>query len=173
MAGRFKRTKAVGPQSSGPRGSGGRAANLSATTMGSSVPSSRQRMFDREQQMQEEDDLDAKFGFERLRSQPPDNKPAYMFNMRQSRLKDIETGHDLSCLDMYFVQETGTTFKASHIFQPYFLIHVKGNTSVFGEVEQYLMYKYPDEIVKCSEWMREDLELVSENKEGDKEKKNN
>ena len=158
---RFKRTKDVGPQADRPNG--GRAPNLSATTSGpsSSSVSARQRQLEREQRLTAQEELDATFGFERLRQAPPENKPAYMFNMRQNVLKDVETGLDLSCLDMYFVQETGHTFKASHIFQPYFLIHVKGSTTIFGEVEQYLMYKYPNEIVKITESLREDLEMVS------------
>jgi len=81
--------------------------------------------------------------------------------MRQSSLK-VQDGGDKeeSCLDMYFVEEDGSTFKASHIFQPYFLLHVRGSTTVFGEVEQYLLGKYQDHIVRIEQYVREDLELV-------------
>lgn len=66
-----------------------------------------------------------------------------------------------SCLDMYFVEEDGSTFKASHLFQPYLLIHVKGNSTIYGEVEQFLLNKYAAQIVKCEQYQREDLDMVS------------
>jgi len=157
----FKRTKAAGPQSDRP----GRPANLSATMMGPrSVASARQRANDREQQQLEEEELDSTFGFARLTDGPP--RTAFMFNMRQSSLRDVDSGRLQSCLDMYFVQEDGETFRAAHIFQPYFLIYVKeeggsgkGEQSRYNEVETYLRYKYPEEIVNCTKFERDDLSV--------------
>jgi len=71
-----------------------------------------------------------------------------------------------SCLDMFFVEEDGSTFKASHLFQPYLLIHVKGNSTIYGEVEQFLLNKYAAQIVKCEQYQREDLDMVSEGSGG-------
>jgi hypothetical protein len=168
MAGRFKRTKDVGHQSGSTnnRSGGGRAPNMTATSSSStgySASAARQRAEEAETRQRADEELDSAYGFARLtQSTPSNSKPAYLFNMRQSSMKDVETQRELSCLDMYFVQESGDTFRAAHLFAPYFLIRVQGNTTQYGEVEQYLMYKYPDEIVKCVEYMREDLEMVSE-----------
>ena len=161
MAGRFKRTKDVGHQSGGGGGGGGgRAANLSATTMGSALSATRLREEKRKQEAEEAEELDALFDFKR---EVTHVRLAYLYNIRQSSIAVLEGKGDAaseeSCLDMYFVEEDGKTFKASHIFQPYFLLQVKGNSTVYGEVEQYLLGRYAEQITKVEQFVKDDLDL--------------
>ena len=108
------------------------------------------------------------FGFSR---EVTSTRTAYLFNIRQSSLKVLDGSSadstvEESCLDMYFVEEDGSTFKASHLFHPYLLIHVKGNSTIYGEVEQFLLNKYAAQIVKCEQYQREDLDMVRERSGG-------
>jgi len=161
MAGRFKETKKVGQQSGGPQR--GRPSNLVATTAGPSASSyeARKREEQRQLEAEQDEELDVAFGFAR---ETTHTRTAYLYNMRQSSIKVLDgrsadSTKEESCLDLYFVEEDGSTFKASHLFQPYFLLHVNGNSTVFGEVEQYLLGEYDDQIVKIEHYAREDLEL--------------
>lgn len=105
-----------------------------------------------------EDDLDVSFGFSRLQHSNG-MRIAYMFNFKAGTIVDEENEQEFSCLDMYFVQEDGETFKASHLYHPYFLIYIKGANN-YQAVEQYLLQKFESTLWKVAAVQREDLELV-------------
>jgi DNA polymerase epsilon subunit 1 len=84
--------------------------------------------------------------------------------MRQSSVKVLgdsasDTGTEESCVDLYFVEEDGSTFKSSYIFRPYILLHVKGNNTVYGEVEQFLLQKYEKNIAEVQQCLKDDLDM--------------
>lgn len=88
-----------------------------------------------------EEELDILFGFNRHCDGPI--RTGFMFNMRVSSIFDDETGTDNSSLELYFVQEDGSTFKATYLFKPYFLLVLKSKSSSnLQELETYLNRRF-------------------------------
>jgi DNA polymerase epsilon subunit 1 len=82
-------------------------------------------------------------------------------------LSDKDAGK--SGADLYFIEEDGSTFKATVLFQPYFfvickvgssLINFKPNTE--GDVEDYLRRRFESTISNITRVEMEDLSLVND-----------
>tara|TARA_B110000208_G_C11798052_1_gene440554 strand:+ start:251 stop:6238 length:5988 start_codon:yes stop_codon:yes gene_type:complete len=68
------------------------------------------------------DAFDASWGFERLESGPP--KLGWLLNMRTTSIVDLD-GSERSALDLYLLQQDGSTFKATLRYSPYFYLDIK------------------------------------------------
>ena len=76
---------------------------------------------DRERLRREGDDIDYKFGFERLKDGP--DRLGWLLNWNVTSMPD-ETGTEKSALDLYFVDKHGGNFKATVFHEPYFYVDV-------------------------------------------------
>lgn len=103
----------------------------------------------------EGDDIDSKFGFDRVKDGPP--RLGWLLNFMPITMAD-EAGMEKSGLDLYFLDKEGQNFKASIFFAPYFFL-VVNDPRRLNEVAQYLTKKYESgktELVK-----KEDLEMAN------------
>ena len=74
------------------------------------------------------DGIDAKLGFPRFSRGWP-KKKGWLLNMQQTLIKTDEWRTGASALDFYFIQESGSTFKATLAVPPYFFILVEVSIS--------------------------------------------
>eukprot|EP01113_Clastostelium_recurvatum_P040898 TRINITY_DN6421_c0_g1_i3.p1 TRINITY_DN6421_c0_g1~~TRINITY_DN6421_c0_g1_i3.p1 ORF type:complete len:377 (+),score=108.06 TRINITY_DN6421_c0_g1_i3:244-1374(+) len=68
-------------------------------------------------------------------------KVGWLTNIHPHTWNDPESGQKKTCLEMYFLQEDGATFRASLPFAPYFYVLVKEDKNLL-EVEGYLRRKF-------------------------------
>jgi len=113
-------------------------------------------MSDMRDRAQAEDELDTKFGFARFGVADSRRRLGWLLNMHPTLQTDPESGELRSCMDFFFLQEDGQTFKATLPLEPYFYLSVKANAH--REVEDFLRRRYPHirSIVVCA---KEDLDM--------------
>tara|TARA_R110002050_G_scaffold211502_2_gene347603 strand:- start:256 stop:1008 length:753 start_codon:yes stop_codon:yes gene_type:complete len=144
----------------GYRGRGGRGGGGGGSRSYSGSGKGEYKASDRIVEMQEislaDDILDAKFGFARFGGEDSGTRLGWMLNMQPSMVPDTETGKSRSCVDYYFLQEDGGTFKATLPMEPYFYIATKPGRD--REVEDHLRRKFPA-ISSYSSYEKEDLDL--------------
>ncbi|KAL6048727.1 DNA polymerase epsilon catalytic subunit [Balamuthia mandrillaris] len=80
---------------------------------------------------------EAKFGFVRVDDQL---RTGWLLNMQPTTMEEKETGVTKMAVDYYFMEEDGTTFKATVPYHPYFYLDVK--PKFFAEVEDCLRRKF-------------------------------
>ena len=100
------------------------------------------------------DEMDAKFGFERYRDRT--EKQGYLLNMHPADILD-EDKRLVSAVDYYFIQEDGRRFKVTLPFKPYFYIGTKKGTE--KDVSAYLSRKMSGRIATIDVIEKEDLDL--------------
>jgi DNA polymerase epsilon subunit 1 len=77
----------------------------------------------------------------------------------QSSIEDQDNDNvTFSCVNLYFMCQDGSTFKAQFKFAPYFYIGTKENTEL--EVDAYLRRRYEGQIANIQVVSKEDLGLV-------------
>ncbi|XP_064211685.1 DNA polymerase epsilon catalytic subunit 1 isoform X2 [Tribolium castaneum] len=105
-------------------------------------------------QVIENDAIDAKYGFERVR----DNleRTGFLLNMHASEILD-EDKRLVAAVDFYFMEEDGARFKVSYCYMPYFYILTK--IELIQEVSQFLTKKFSGTIGKIEVVTKEDLDL--------------
>jgi DNA polymerase epsilon subunit 1 len=115
---------------------------------------------DRKNRHREMEQVDAKYGFERYTGLRP--RTAFLYNTNGSKVFEGEPEREHQCLDLYFVEEDGKTFKGSLIFQPYFLLKVKSKgESHLLEVEAYLKRRFDSLIASIDRVTKKDLEVLN------------
>uniref|UniRef100_A0A3P9H1R7 DNA polymerase epsilon catalytic subunit n=1 Tax=Oryzias latipes TaxID=8090 RepID=A0A3P9H1R7_ORYLA len=100
------------------------------------------------------DDMDARFGFDRMKE--PGEKTGWLINMHPTEILD-EDKRMISAVDYYFIQEDGSRFKVALPFKPYFYIATKKNCE--REVISYLSKKFQGKVAKLEMLPKEDLDL--------------
>ncbi|XP_062890220.1 DNA polymerase epsilon catalytic subunit A isoform X2 [Mobula hypostoma] len=116
---------------------------------GSSLPALK-----RLERSQWTDEMDARFGFERLKD--PGEKTGWLINMHPAEILD-EDKRMISVVDYYFVEEDGSRFKVALPFQPYFYVATKKGCE--REVSSFLSKKFQGKISKITTVPKEDLDL--------------
>ena len=84
------------------------------------VHGGRKENVDRAQIRQDGDEIDLKFGFERMKNGVPD-RMGWLLNYLVTSMND-ESGNEKSALDLYFVDREGGNFKATVFYDPYFYV---------------------------------------------------
>ncbi|EFA77319.1 putative DNA polymerase epsilon subunit A [Heterostelium album PN500] len=84
-------------------------------------------------------------------------RTGWLLNMKPSSSKDKESGVDRASIELFFIQEDATSFRAWVIYNPYFYIYVKDNHHT--EVETYLKRQYENKIAGIDLIDKEDLDL--------------
>ena len=84
------------------------------------VHSGRKENVDRAQIRRDGDEIDLKFGFERMKNGVPD-RMGWLLNYLVTSMND-ESGNEKSALDLYFVDREGGNFKATVFYDPYFYV---------------------------------------------------
>ncbi|XP_048412228.2 DNA polymerase epsilon catalytic subunit A isoform X2 [Stegostoma tigrinum] len=124
-------------------------ADTSNLEDGSSLPALK-----RLERSQWTDEMDARFGFDRLKD--PGEKTGWLINMHPAELLD-EDKRLISAVDYYFVEEDGSRFKVALPFEPYFYVATKKGCE--REVSSFLSKRFQGKISKISTIPKEDLDL--------------
>ncbi|EPS63800.1 hypothetical protein M569_10982, partial [Genlisea aurea] len=103
----------------------------------------------------EEEQLESKLGFDSFTE--GETRLGWLLTFASSSLEERETHKEYSCVDLYFVCQDGSTFKAKYKFQPYFYAATKENTEM--DVEAYLRRRYEGQIADIEIQDKEDLDL--------------
>ncbi|CAH0549983.1 unnamed protein product [Brassicogethes aeneus] len=105
-------------------------------------------------QVIENDLIDAKYGFERVKDH--NERTGFLLNMHSTEILD-EDKRLCAAVDFYFMEEDGTRFKVSYPFMPYFYVLTK--RELIQEVTQFLSKKFSGTIGKIETVTKEDLDL--------------
>jgi DNA polymerase epsilon subunit 1 len=82
----------------------------------------------------------------------------YLLTTLQTLIKDNDWPTGKSGVDFFFIEEDGATFKATVLYEPYFLIVCKPGTD--NEVDEFLRRKFERLIVRIDKLEKEDLKQV-------------
>lgn len=108
---------------------------------------------------EEDEAFDARMGFARI--EDGGERIGYLFNMLPTTLTS-EDKNDIACLDLYFLQQDGATFKASIAHEPYFYVAVASGAAARNrEVISALERTYEGLISSISTVEKEDLEMLN------------
>ncbi|MED6155492.1 DNA polymerase epsilon catalytic subunit A, variant 2 [Stylosanthes scabra] len=102
-----------------------------------------------------EEQLEAKLGFEVFSE--GEKRLGWLLNFASSSYEDEETRKVYSCVDLYFVTQDGSSFKAKYRFRPYFYAATKNKMEM--DVEAYLRRRYETQIADIKIVEKEDLDL--------------
>lgn len=108
---------------------------------------------------EEDEAFDARMGFARI--EEGGERIGYLFNMLPTTLTR-EDKNDIACLDLYFLQQDGATFKASIAHEPYFYVAVApGAAARNREVISALERAFEGLIASIATVEKEDLEMLN------------
>lgn len=119
--------------------------------------------FNNPDRLAEGDDIDLKFGFERLRegsagaAASPGPRLGWLLNYLPISMPD-ESGMEKSGMDLYFLDREGGNFKASIFFEPYLLL-VVNDAHRMAELSQHLQKRFEGCRVETVE--KEDLDMAN------------
>ncbi|XP_073146772.1 DNA polymerase epsilon catalytic subunit A-like [Henckelia pumila] len=102
-----------------------------------------------------EEQLESKLGFNLFTE--GDKRLGWLLTFASSSWEDQETRKVYSCVDVYFVCQDGSTFKAKYRFRPYFFAATKDKMEM--DVEAYLKRRYEGQIADIEIVDKEDLDL--------------
>ncbi|GAB2244874.1 hypothetical protein Droror1_Dr00000367 [Drosera rotundifolia] len=105
-----------------------------------------------------EEELEAKLGFDLFNE--GDKRLGWLLTFASSSLQDQNSGRVYSCVDLYFVAQDGSSFKAKYKFRPYFYVATKDKMEI--DVEAYLRRRYENDIIDIEIVDKEDLDLVAD-----------
>ncbi|XP_028851833.1 DNA polymerase epsilon catalytic subunit A isoform X2 [Denticeps clupeoides] len=100
------------------------------------------------------DEMDARFGFERMKE--PGERTGWLINMHPTEILDDDK-RMVSAVDYYFIQEDGNRFKVALPYHPYFYVAVRKNCE--REVISFLSRKFQGKVAKLEIVPKEDLDL--------------
>ncbi|KAH0609527.1 uncharacterized protein H6S33_013013 [Morchella sextelata] len=100
-------------------------------------------------------EIDDRMGFERFES--GSRKIGWLINMHATTIEDDQVIGGKAGMDYYFLDDFGGSFKATVMYDPYFLIATK--LGFEGEVEEWLRRKFEGVIKKMSRLTKEDLQM--------------
>jgi len=100
--------------------------------------------------------LDETMGFARFEAGR--RKEGWLVNVQSTSIRDERVLHGRAALDCYFIEEDGSTFKATVEYEPYFLVAVRAGHE--AETEEWLKRVPGDGAVKTVRRVeREDLKM--------------
>ncbi|KAL6577446.1 DNA polymerase epsilon catalytic subunit A [Orobanche minor] len=102
-----------------------------------------------------EEQLESKLGFDLFTE--GDKRLGWLLTFASSSWEDRETHKVYSCVDLYFVCQDGSTFKAKYKFRPYFYAATKDKMEM--DVEAYLRRRYEGQVAEIEIVEKEDLDL--------------
>ncbi|XP_049379283.1 DNA polymerase epsilon catalytic subunit A-like isoform X1 [Solanum stenotomum] len=102
-----------------------------------------------------EEQLESKLGFDAFTE--GDKRLGWLLTLASSSWEDQETRKVYSCVDLYFVCQDGSTFKAKYKFRPYFYVATKDKMEM--DVDSYLRRRYESQIADIEVLEKEDLDL--------------
>ncbi|GER25550.1 DNA polymerase [Striga asiatica] len=102
-----------------------------------------------------EEQLESKLGFDLFTE--GDKRLGWLLTFASSSWEDRETHKVYSCVDLYFVCQDGSTFKAKYKFRPYFYAATKNKMEM--DVEAYLRRRYEGQVADIEVVEKEDLDL--------------
>ncbi|XP_074652055.1 DNA polymerase epsilon catalytic subunit A-like [Tubulanus polymorphus] len=105
---------------------------------------------------QENDEIDAKYGFDRYKDSQ--ERIGWLVNMHPTDILD-EDKRLVSAVDYYFLQEDGGRFKVSLPFKPYFYLATKKDCE--REVASFLTRRFANKISSVETVSKEDLDLAN------------
>jgi DNA polymerase epsilon subunit 1 len=115
----------------------------------------RKESSDKAIQRREGDEIDAIFGFERLKEGP--ERLGWLLNYLPITMPD-ETGMEKAAMDLYFIDREGGNFKATVFYEPYFYVDVKDSRRLI-EISQTLQKRF--EGCRVEQADLEDLDLAN------------
>ena len=150
----------------GGNGGGGKPTKYQQQMKGKGYSSSKQqgqtiRAYGRQESSQrtalrlEGDEIDKKFGFDRMTEGEP--RLGWLLNFLPISMAD-ESGTEKSGLDLYFLDREGENFKASIFYEPYFYLVVSDHRRV-NEITQHLQKRF--EACRIAPIKKEDLEMAN------------
>ncbi|KAK4854956.1 hypothetical protein QYF36_002733 [Acer negundo] len=102
-----------------------------------------------------DEELESKLGFDLFSE--GQSRLGWLLTFASSSSEDQETRKAYSCIDLYFVSQDGSTFKAKYKFRPYFYAGTKDKMEM--DVEAYLRRRYERQIADIVIVRKEDLDL--------------
>ncbi|XP_071932173.1 DNA polymerase epsilon catalytic subunit A-like [Coffea arabica] len=102
-----------------------------------------------------EEQLESKLGFDLFTE--GDKRLGWLLTFASSSWEDQGTRKVYSCVDLYFVCQDGSTFKAKYRYRPYFYAATKPKMEM--DVEAYLRRRYEGQIADIEIIEKEDLDL--------------
>ncbi|KAL9143406.1 hypothetical protein ABFS82_14G234200 [Erythranthe guttata] len=102
-----------------------------------------------------EEQLESKLGFNLFTE--GDKRLGWLLTLSASSWEDQETHKVYSCVDLYFVCQDGSMFKAKYKFRPYFYVATKDKMQM--DVEAYLRRRYEGQVADIEIVEKEDLDL--------------
>lgn len=110
---------------------------------------------ERFQQVKERDEIDEKLGFHRL--EQGETRQAWLVNMHPTLLGDPDHPTGKSGVDFYFIEDDASMFKATVLYQPYFLVGCRPGSE--SSVEEWLRRRFQGLIQSIQRDRKEDLKL--------------
>ena len=110
---------------------------------------------ERFQELKERDEIDEKLGFHRL--EQGQTRQAWLVNMHPTLLRDPDHPTGKSGVDFYFIEDDASMFKATVLYQPYFLVGCRPGTE--SSVEEWLRRRYEGLVQSIQRDRKEDLKL--------------
>ncbi|KAL0581436.1 DNA polymerase epsilon catalytic subunit [Marasmius crinis-equi] len=101
------------------------------------------------------DEIDEKLGFPAI--QEGATREGWLVNMHPTTVKDPDWPGGKSAVDYYFIQDDGSMFKSTFVYEPYF--HIACKVGMENTIEEWLHKKYEGLIVRISRERKEDLKL--------------
>ncbi|CAI5468278.1 unnamed protein product [Closterium sp. Yama58-4] len=102
-----------------------------------------------------DEEVETAFGFVNFTEGDP--RLGWLLNMSSASVEEPETSTMCSCVNLYFMCQNGSTFKAQVKYEPYFYIAAKERREM--EVDAYLRRKYEGLITGIQAVEKEDLDL--------------
>ncbi|KAL3518505.1 hypothetical protein ACH5RR_021094 [Cinchona calisaya] len=102
-----------------------------------------------------EEQLESRLGFDLFTE--GDKRLGWLLTFASSSWEDQDTHRVYSCVDLYFVCQDGSTFKAKYRYKPYFYAATKPKMEI--DVEAYLRRRYEGQIADIEIIEKEDLDL--------------
>ncbi|XP_024985920.1 DNA polymerase epsilon catalytic subunit A-like isoform X2 [Cynara cardunculus var. scolymus] len=102
-----------------------------------------------------EEKLETKLGFDLFTE--GEKRLGWLLTFASSSWEDQDTQKVYSCVDLYFVCQDGSTFKAKYKFRPYFYATTKDKMEM--DVDAYLRRRYEGQIADIQIVEKEDLDL--------------
>ncbi|EPQ31767.1 uncharacterized protein PFL1_01099 [Pseudozyma flocculosa PF-1] len=110
---------------------------------------------ERFQEVKDRDEIDEKLGFSRI--EEGQTRQAWLVNMHPTLVRDPDHSTGRSGVDFYFIQDDASMFKATVLFQPYFLVGCRAGTE--SVVEEWARRRYEGLIQSIERVRKEDLKL--------------
>ncbi|KAI3618947.1 dna polymerase catalytic subunit a [Moniliophthora roreri] len=101
------------------------------------------------------DEIDEKLGFGLVQEGPA--REGWLVNMHPTTVKDPDWPGGRAAVDYYFIQDDGSMFKATYMYDPYFCIACK--VGMESTIEEWLHKKYEGVILRIIRDRKEDLKL--------------